>query len=146
MTRGNLIVYTLLGLAVAGIVGFCYAPLLMRPCGCRASLVDRGFSGWKPHDCFAGPMILDLYRFNYNLKEVSPQDHSAHEQEGIGGYKFVAVRRDNEWQISVDRHCIYPDMLDLPGWYLLTADGRLHFSEKGPATAEDPILDNLPAP
>ena len=146
--NGNTLVITLLGLAVAAIVGLCFAPLQLRTCGHRSSLVDRWFPHWNYHACNAAtsevtgnlwgmPQVIKNYRqknghLGDSLLEMIPP------RSRYLGLDKLAYRKDgSDWQISVTR------TPDLPGWYLLTSDGKLHFNERGPATAQDPPLWDL---
>jgi len=146
--RGHTLVFTLLGLtvALAALVGL-FAPLQHRICGHRCSLVDRWFPKWNSHSCAAENVVGNLLTIRFVIKNyqkrtghlgdsllemIPPRSHF------LGLDKLAYHRSGSDWQITVTR------TPDLPGWYLLTSDGKLHFSEKGPATAQDSLLWNCP--
>jgi hypothetical protein len=155
MTRstGNTLAITLLALALATILGLCFAPLLFRNCGHRCSLVDRWFPQWRPHHrCAGDALVSDFSSIHRIVVEFQKKhDHLPDSlSSAIGGlenfrFKHTYTRKAEDWQISVaktDDRSIYSVTVDfpLPGWYLLTSDGHVHFNEKGPATTQDPVL------
>lgn len=149
--RGNTLVFTLLGLTVAAIVGLCFAPLLLRSCGHRCSLVDRWFPGWGLHKCHGIALGSDLRVIHETLEtyqkehghlemklfEMVPSDGLSDDYTWGRNYQFTYTRHGSGqgYRISIERSA------SLPGWYLMTSDGDIHFSEKGPATEKDQVLE-----
>lgn len=135
MNRETVLILTLLALAVAAIAGLCFAPLLFRPCGHRCSLVDHWHSKSEFHICGAAKMRRDLSFFDGFLEDCVPEEVGTYDSIE-GGHQFVGtfMKHQDHWQVSVARD------KGLPGWYLLTTDGKVHFSERGPATAQDAVL------
>jgi hypothetical protein len=153
--HGNTLVYTLLGLAVAAIVGLCFAPLTLRPCGHRYSLVDRWVPGWAPHYCAGDVLLGDLWQVHCDFRNY--QKKYGHLPDSFSSvipnfknlrFEYTYTKEAGDWQLSVpktgDRMFGAVKTPDLPGWYLLTSDGKVHFSEEGPATVQDVVLPSDP--
>ena len=153
MNRGNTLVFTLLGLAFAAIVGLCFAPLEYCYCGHHQSLVDQWFPKWKPHFCTGERVHGTLHNvriwineyvqkhghLSENLLEMLPPKEKRRGTIVLYSYPDPAFvidyhRANGDWQCTVAKNP------DLPGWYLLTSNGDVHFSKKGPATVEDAVL------
>lgn len=145
MNRGNTLVFTLLGLAVAAIVGLCFAPLTLRRCGHPGSLFNRWLPQWDHHDCAGLEAGADLWDI-YDLVETCRKEHG-HVKDSLFDmvpwrshrdprYEFVYTHKGDDWQVSVAK------TVDLPGWYLMTSDGdgKVHFNKTGPATTQDILL------
>ena len=141
--NGNTLVITLLALAVATIVGLCFAPLTLRSCGHPGSLVNRWFPQRDPHAC-DGLLLHQGLDDIYDLVQTYRKTHG-HLEDSLSAmlprrsYRdpvpvFVYSRKGDDWQISVAK------TVDFPGWYLMTRDGKVHFSSTGPATAQDVVL------
>ena len=154
--RGNTLVITLLGLTVAAIVGLCFAPLQLRTCGHLSSLVDRWLPHWKAHKCHGMALNSDLRVIHETLEtyqkehghlektlfEMVPSDGLSDDYTWGRNYQFTYTRHGSAqgYRISIER------TPSLPGWYLMTSDGNLHFSEKAPATEKDVVLEQFGGP
>jgi len=149
--RGQAVIMTLTLLAIASIVALCFAPVHYRVCGHKESLYKEYFPQWErsTHCCYAGALVSDLMNLS-NGQKVFAMDHGgrsatsmeelqwAHCFEGPCREHYYHLdfssTADGSWQCAVAKKPC------LPGWYLLTSDGQIHFSEKHPATAQDPVL------
>ena len=147
--RGNALVITLLAIAAAALVGLCFAPLLRRPCGHRGSIANRCLSRWDKHVCYFASLSEDLHFIHYcvnehrrlqgrvedSLRLMVPMNRLSDIYENAKAYEIAYhPLPGGDWNVSVAR------TPSLPGWYLLSSDGNIHFSEKGPATVKDTVL------
>jgi hypothetical protein len=152
--HGNTLVITLLALTVAAIVGLCLAPLQFLPCGHRCSLFDRMFPAWNGgHACHGHALQHDLHvihrsveayrkehgRLEEALFEMVPPNSLSDDYMWSGSYKFGYIKTGGDWRVTVAQ------TPGLPGWYLLTSDDQIHFSENGPATPKDRVLEESAA-
>ena len=147
---------TLTILAIASVVALCFAPLHYRVCGHKESLYNEYFPHWNTttHCCYAGGVVSDLLALSKAQKNFAT-DHggrSATSMEELEwAHCFAGPRREHFYHLDFSRstdggwQCAVAKKLCLPGWYLLTSDGQIHFSEKHPATAQDPVLTSSSA-
>ncbi len=144
--RGNTLVSTLLGLAVMAMVGLCFVPYSLQSCGHRGSLVDQWFPNWRPHTCAGQEVHADLWDL-FDFIRGYQEQHGQLEDNLFAMVPWRALRKSDErfhfaytrtahdWQISVAKTA------ELPGWYMVTSNGEVHFSEKGLATRQDAELE-----
>ena len=149
--RSQVLVITLTILAIASVVALGFVPVRYRWCGHKESLYKVYFPQWTiaTHCCRASVVVMDLHSLFYGQKAFAV-DHEgrsaasleelqwAHCFEGPHQEHYYHLdfrsSADGNWQCAVEKKPC------LPGWYLLTSDGAVHFSEKRPATAQDPVL------
>ncbi len=137
---------------VTSAVVFQPASPLRRPCGHLDESfrsVD-GFKEWvlgKPHHCTGGRVMLDLALFQSaqgalqkdlhrpatDLTELAPYAEWVQRRS----YPFRYAREQNRWSLAVDRTS------RLPGFYLLTMEGKVYFAEWRPATTNDLCLKQM---
>jgi hypothetical protein len=151
-TRSQAVVITLTILTIASVIALGFTPVHYRVCGHKESLYNEYFPQWwmrRTHCCYAGALVSDLIALS-NAQKVFAMDHDGHSAASLDELQWAPRREhyyhlnfrgssDGNWQCAVEkRPC-------LPGWYLLTRDGQIHFSEKHPATAQDPVLNSATA-
>jgi hypothetical protein len=135
------------GVASAAAIAAAAQVRVYRPCGHKESLYERYFP-CVTHCCFAGGLVTDLNGI-YFAQVAHHADHGryapslaalleARYYEAMpGGSQYYAL------DLAVtpdDWHCTVSRTARLPGYYLLTSDGTIYFSEDHPATTTDLVL------
>ncbi len=133
---------------IAGVVmaSFAHAQGRLRPCGHPRDLLSEVNPFQATHCCTSGRTVNELASI-YVAEQVYQMDHGIYattfeqltnEYTRLrGDYFFKLVADSNRWSVTVTQQ------ETLAGSYLLTSDGKLHFSKTSTVTTNDLVLREL---
>jgi hypothetical protein len=126
-----------------------FAPLMRLPCGHRGSMASRLWPvGPFGHSCDQQELIKALRYLHQQGEKYWDQiviyyAMDKDRRPPQAPYDFVALL-ENDWMAfsgaGKDWQCHVAREPDFPGYYLMTSDGTIYFSEDHPATTHDEVL------
>jgi len=153
MNRRPILVIALLLAVLMGCAALLLAPAVHRPCGHKESLLARRYPQWfAPHSCIARQVVNTLHKLHdgggekmlVNGKVPRARWHGRGYPSPVNMWDDMEFALSSSyttftgtgplWQVHLEKRP------HLAGYYLMTADGVVHFSADHPATLEDGIL------
>ena len=159
MPRGRILFISAWVLALMTIAGLLWAPTQYRWCGHKISLMQRWFPNsplFQDHLCDAMEPVQYLQALAAARplypKEKGREPASAADFNGDAAWMLyfpsaLSSGEDNDRRLKPvfsgsgkDWECRMDRTPGLPGFYLITADGTVHFNQSRPATHDDVTL------
>jgi hypothetical protein len=148
MSRGHFTVMMLTLLVLLGCVSLAaLVPIYRLPCGHKESIYARYFpkKNGTPHFCIARGLIHDLQELDRarktywkrnnaevpSLQVLAQQSYYEYPYRDPECYHLECSGSGPSWT------CRVASTDQIPGYYLMTTDGRIYFNEAHPPTLED---------